>query len=86
MLLAKATQHSNTRLLGSDFADLSTGSCGRGALDLCLAAGIPESRVLKWDMAEVSLLEALPFFEDIPWFDTLETSRESLCLPASGKC
>lgn len=48
------------------FADLSIGSCGRGALDLCLAAGIPESKVLKWDMAEASLFRALPSFENAP--------------------
>ena len=26
------------------------GRCGRGALDLCRAVGIPESNLLKWDM------------------------------------
>ncbi|KAL8659970.1 MAG: hypothetical protein Q9226_000133 [Calogaya cf. arnoldii] len=30
------------------------GRCGRGAIDLCLAAGIPESNLLKWDLAETS--------------------------------
>lgn len=28
------------------------GRCGRGAIDLCLAAGIPESNLLRWDLAE----------------------------------
>ena len=27
---------------------------GRGALDLCRAAGIPESNLLKWDLAETA--------------------------------
>lgn len=30
------------------------GRCGRGALDLCRAVGIPESHLLKWDMAETA--------------------------------
>lgn len=30
------------------------GRCGKGAIDCCLAAGIPENSVLKWDMAETS--------------------------------
>ena len=30
------------------------GRCGRGAVDLCLAAGIPTERVLKWDLAETA--------------------------------
>lgn len=30
------------------------GRCGKGALDLCRAAGIPESNLLKWDMAETA--------------------------------
>ena len=80
-MLAEPTHHSNLLSLGSCFANLSTGSCGRGALDLCLAAGIPESRILKWDMAEVSLLEVLPSFENILWFTTMETLLESLSLP-----
>lgn len=28
------------------------GRCGRGAIDLCVAAGIPESNISKWDLAE----------------------------------
>ena len=28
------------------------GRCGRGAIDLCLAAGIPEPNILRWDLAE----------------------------------
>lgn len=28
------------------------GRCGRGAVELCQAAGIPEENILKWDMAE----------------------------------
>lgn len=30
------------------------GRCGKGAVDLCLAAGIPTTSVLKWDMAETA--------------------------------
>lgn len=28
------------------------GRCGRGALDLCRAVGVPESHLIKWDMDE----------------------------------
>ena len=28
------------------------GRCGKGALDLCRTVGIPESSLIKWDMAE----------------------------------
>ena len=30
------------------------GRCGTGAVDFCLAAGVPESSILKWDMAETA--------------------------------
>lgn len=30
------------------------GRCGRGALDLCRAAGVPEEKLLKWDLAETA--------------------------------
>lgn len=30
------------------------GRCGRGAVDLCLQAGIPDANILKWDMAETA--------------------------------
>ncbi len=30
------------------------GRCGKGATECCLAAGIPENSILKWDMAETS--------------------------------
>lgn len=30
------------------------GRCGRGAVDLCTAAGIPDSSIVKWDMAETA--------------------------------
>ncbi len=30
------------------------GRCGRGAVDLCLRAGIPDANVLKWDLAETA--------------------------------
>ena len=39
----------------------SLGRCGRGALDLCRAVGIPESNLLKWDMKETA--KGGPFVE-----------------------
>ncbi|KAK8043691.1 Saccharopine dehydrogenase [Apiospora rasikravindrae] len=30
------------------------GRCGRGAVDMCLKAGIPDNQILKWDMAETA--------------------------------
>ncbi|KAI0160473.1 hypothetical protein GGR57DRAFT_384557 [Xylariaceae sp. FL1272] len=30
------------------------GRCGRGAVDMCLKAGIPDDQILKWDMAETA--------------------------------
>lgn len=30
------------------------GRCGKGAVDLCRTSGIPESSILKWDMAETA--------------------------------
>lgn len=30
------------------------GRCGRGAVDMCLKAGIPDEQILKWDMAETA--------------------------------
>lgn len=30
------------------------GRCGRGAVDMCLKAGIPEENILKWDLAETA--------------------------------
>ncbi|KAH9906359.1 hypothetical protein F4778DRAFT_769454 [Xylariomycetidae sp. FL2044] len=30
------------------------GRCGRGAVDMCLKAGVPDSQILKWDMAETA--------------------------------
>ena len=37
------------------------GRCGSGALDLCRAVGIPDSNLLKWDMAETA--KGGPFVE-----------------------
>ncbi|MCJ1358824.1 MAG: Saccharopine dehydrogenase [Icmadophila ericetorum] len=39
------------------------GRCGKGAVDLCLAAGIPAEKLLKWDMAETA--KGGPFLEII---------------------
>ncbi|KAI0023822.1 hypothetical protein F4780DRAFT_776446 [Xylariomycetidae sp. FL0641] len=30
------------------------GRCGRGAVDMCLKAGLPDENILKWDMAETA--------------------------------
>lgn len=30
------------------------GRCGSGAVDFCLAVGVPESSIIKWDMAETA--------------------------------
>ena len=30
------------------------GRCGSGAVDFCLAAGVPESSIIKWDLAETA--------------------------------
>ena len=37
------------------------GRCGKGAVDLCRAAGIPDGNILKWDMAETA--KGGPFVE-----------------------
>ncbi|KAI9682278.1 MAG: Saccharopine dehydrogenase [Caeruleum heppii] len=37
------------------------GRCGKGAVDLCLKAGIPSSSILQWDMAET--VRGGPFIE-----------------------
>ncbi|RMZ84138.1 hypothetical protein DV738_g538, partial [Chaetothyriales sp. CBS 135597] len=37
------------------------GRCGRGAVDLCKQAGIPDENILKWDMAETA--KGGPFVE-----------------------
>ena len=39
------------------------GRCGRGAVDLCKQAGIPDDNILKWDMAETA--KGGPFTEII---------------------
>lgn len=36
------------------------GRCGGGALDLCRAVGIPESNLLKWDLAETAKVGISP--------------------------
>jgi saccharopine dehydrogenase (NAD+, L-lysine-forming) len=41
-------QHPRVLVMGA------LGRCGSGAVDLCLAAGIPSSHVLKWDVAETA--------------------------------
>lgn len=51
--LASAISHNNGQqprviVLGA------LGRCGTGAVDFCLAAGVPESSILKWDMAETA--------------------------------
>ena len=59
--VAKGTQHAGRAprvlIIGA------LGRCGKGAVDLCRGAGIPESDILKWDMAETA--KGGPFTEII---------------------
>ncbi|KAI9773580.1 MAG: hypothetical protein M1840_006854 [Geoglossum simile] len=41
-------QHPSILIMGA------LGRCGKGALDFCIAAGIPTSNLLKWDMEETA--------------------------------
>ncbi|KAH6656978.1 saccharopine dehydrogenase [Truncatella angustata] len=65
------------------------GRCGRGAVDMALKAGVPESQILKWDMAETAkggpfdeILESDIFVnciylnEKIPHFVDLESLKK----------
>lgn len=65
------------------------GRCGRGAVDMALKAGVPESQILKWDMAETAkggpfdeILESDIFVnciylaEKIPHFVDLESLQK----------
>jgi saccharopine dehydrogenase (NAD+, L-lysine forming) len=65
------------------------GRCGRGAVDMALKAGVPESQILKWDMAETAkggpfdeILESDIFVnciylnEKIPHFVNLESLKK----------
>lgn len=47
-IIAKAGRQPRVLVIGA------LGRCGRGAVDLCLKAGISEENVLKWDMAETA--------------------------------
>ncbi len=66
------------------------GRCGTGAIDFCRAAGVPDAKIIRWDMAETA--RGGPFLElaacdifinciyltaPIPPFIT----RESVCVP-----
>ncbi|KAH0556809.1 hypothetical protein GP486_005400 [Trichoglossum hirsutum] len=46
--LHNGNQHPRVLIMGA------LGRCGTGAVDFCLAAGIPASNLLKWDMAETA--------------------------------
>lgn len=54
-VVAKAGRQPRVLVIGA------LGRCGRGAVDLCLKAGIDEANVLKWDMAETA--KGGPFVE-----------------------
>ncbi|KAL8393572.1 hypothetical protein RB595_003352 [Gaeumannomyces hyphopodioides] len=62
------------------------GRCGRGAVDLCLKAGLPEENILKWDLAETApggpfkevvesdiFVNCIYLNKQIPPFVTIET-------------
>jgi len=40
------------------------GRCGRGAVDLCRQVGIPDDKILKWDLPETSAKPG-PYYEII---------------------
>ncbi|KAI9764326.1 MAG: Saccharopine dehydrogenase [Geoglossum simile] len=46
-------QHPNILIMGA------LGRCGKGAVGFCIAAGIPTSNLLKWDMEETSRRRAI---------------------------
>ncbi|KAI9767374.1 MAG: Saccharopine dehydrogenase [Geoglossum simile] len=47
-LLHNDNKHPRVLIMGA------LGRCGTGAIDFCIAAGIPTSNLLKWDMAETA--------------------------------
>ncbi|OIW23583.1 saccharopine dehydrogenase [Coniochaeta ligniaria NRRL 30616] len=64
------------------------GRCGRGAVDLCVKAGIPESNILRWDLRETSpggpfkevvesdiFINCIYLSSKIPPFVTIETLK-----------
>ena len=84
-VLAKgaAEQHPRVIVIGA------LGRCGSGAVDLCLAAGVPATNLLKWDMAETArggpfheiatsdvFVNCIYLTQRIPPFVTLESLAE----------
>lgn len=47
-LFHNASQHPRVLIVGA------LGRCGTGATEFCLAAGVPTSSIIKWDMAETA--------------------------------
>ncbi|RWA13243.1 hypothetical protein EKO27_g1849 [Xylaria grammica] len=55
------------------------GRCGKGATELCVAAGIPEASVLKWDLAETSRAHRIPPFTTLESLSTPERRLRVIC-------
>lgn len=78
------------------------GRCGRGAVDLCKQAGIPDENILKWDMAETArggpfdeiiesdiFVNCIYLSEEIPPFvndDSLKQEKRKLSVICDVSC
>jgi saccharopine dehydrogenase (NAD+, L-lysine-forming) len=78
------------------------GRCGRGAVDLCTQAGIPDEQILKWDMAETSkggpfdeivesdiFVNCIYLSEEIPPFlnkESLSSDKRKLSIVCDVSC
>lgn len=78
------------------------GRCGRGAVDLCKQAGIPDENILKWDMAETAkggpfdeiiesdiFVNCIYLSEEIPPFlndESLKKERRKLSVICDVSC
>ena len=78
------------------------GRCGRGAVDLCTQSGIPDSNILKWDMAETAkggpfteivesdiFVNCIYLSEEIPPFvnaDALSSDKRKLSIVCDVSC
>jgi saccharopine dehydrogenase (NAD+, L-lysine-forming) len=78
------------------------GRCGRGAVDLCTQAGIPDSNILKWDMAETAkggpfteivesdiFVNCIYLSEEIPPFvnkESLSSDKRNLSVVCDVSC
>ncbi len=78
------------------------GRCGRGAVDLCKQAGIPDENILKWDMAETAkggpfteivesdiFVNCIYLSEEIPPFvnkESLSSNKRNLSIVCDVSC